>query len=95
MPAEILVEIFLLVRNDPIVPTASVTRDHGQIYTGNFALLRVTAVCVRWRLVAADFGALWTLGARGHLPRGYIVSSWWVLKQFAPTLPSESMVGTF
>ena len=35
------------------------------------------------------------LGARGHLPRGYIVSSWWVLKQFAPTLPGESMVGTF
>ena len=36
-----------------------------------------------------------SLGARGQLPRGYIVSSWWVLKQFAPTLPGESMVGTF
>ena len=36
-----------------------------------------------------------TLGARDHLPRGYIVSSWWVLKQFAPTLPSKSMLGTF
>ena len=59
MPAEILVEIFLFVRNDPIISPASATRDHGQICTGNFALLRVTAVCVRWRLVAADFGALW------------------------------------
>ena len=38
---------------------------------------------------------LFTLGARGHLPRWYIVSSLWVLKQFAPTLPSESMLGTF
>ena len=36
-----------------------------------------------------------SLGERGHLPREYIVSSWWVLKQFAPTLPSESTVGTF
>ena len=47
---------------------------------------------------AADSGHLEEsadTGARGHLPRGYIVSSWWVLKQFAPTLPSESMVGTF
>ena len=34
-------------------------------------------------------------GGKGSLTQGYIVSSWWALKQFTPTLPSESMVGTF
>ena len=37
-------------------------------------------------LNAADVGE--SLGARGHLPSGYIVSSLWVLKQFAQSLPS-------
>jgi len=36
-----------------------------------------------------------TLGARGHLPGRTIVSSWWVLKQFAPILPNGSMLGSF
>jgi len=36
-----------------------------------------------------------TLGARGHLPSRPIVSSLWVLKQFAPTLPGGSMLGSF
>jgi len=36
-----------------------------------------------------------TLGVRGHLPSRPIVSSLWVLKQFAPTLPGGSMLGTF
>jgi len=35
------------------------------------------------------------LGARGHLPGRSIVSSWWVLKQFTPTLPNRSMLGSF
>jgi len=36
-----------------------------------------------------------TLGARGHLPGRSIESSWWVLKQFAPTLPNGSVLGSF
>ena len=36
-----------------------------------------------------------TLGARGHLPSGYIVSSLWVLKQFAQSLPSRYVVSSF
>ena len=29
-----------------------------------------------------------TLGARGQLPSGSMLSTWWVLKQFAQLLPS-------
>ena len=36
-----------------------------------------------------------TLGARGHLPSGYIVSSLWVLKQFVQSLPSRYVVSSF
>ena len=36
-----------------------------------------------------------TLGARGHLPSGYIVSSLWVLKQLAQSLPSKYVVSSF
>ena len=36
-----------------------------------------------------------TLGARGHLPSGYIVGTLWVLVKFAPKIPSGSMVGIF
>ena len=36
-----------------------------------------------------------TLGAKGNIPSGYIVSSLWVLKQFAWLIPSGYMVGTF
>ena len=36
-----------------------------------------------------------SLGARGHLPRGYIVNTLRVLKQFAHTIPSGPMQGTF
>jgi hypothetical protein len=38
---------------------------------------------------------LLTLGARGHLPGGYIANTLRVLKQFAHTLPSGPMPGTF
>jgi hypothetical protein len=30
-----------------------------------------------------------SLGARGHLPCGYMVGSWWVLSKFAWQIPSE------
>jgi len=33
-----------------------------------------------------------SLGARGHLPSGYIVGTLWVLVQFTPTIPSGSML---
>jgi len=36
-------------------------------------------------LMRAD---LHTLGAKGNIPSGYIVSSLWVLKQFARLIPS-------
>jgi hypothetical protein len=36
-----------------------------------------------------------TLGARGYLPSGYIVSSLWVLKPFAQSLPTRYFLGTF
>ena len=36
-----------------------------------------------------------TLGARGHLPSGYMVSSLWVLKQFAHPIPTGYRVSTF
>jgi hypothetical protein len=29
------------------------------------------------------------LGARGHLPCGYMVGLWWVLSKFAQQIPSE------
>ena len=31
---------------------------------------------------------LYALGARGQLPSGSMLSTWWVLKQFAHLLPS-------
>ena len=36
-----------------------------------------------------------TLGAKGHLPSGYIVSLLWVLKQFTRQIPTRQMVGSF
>ena len=36
-----------------------------------------------------------SLGARGNLPSGYIVSSLRVLKQFAQSLPSGYVVSSF
>lgn len=59
MPAEVLAEIFLLVRDGSAASSASTAIGHDPVYTGNLALLRVTAVCLRWRLVASDLSALW------------------------------------
>jgi hypothetical protein len=39
--------------------------------------------------------SLMTLGERGYLPSGYIVSSLWVLKPFAQLLPTRYFLGTF
>ena len=36
-----------------------------------------------------------SLGARGHLPSGYVVSSLWVLKQFAHPMPTGYMLSIF
>ena len=36
-----------------------------------------------------------SLGAKGNIPSGYIMSSLWVLKQFTQLIPSGYMVGTF
>ena len=36
-----------------------------------------------------------TLGARGHLPSGYMVGSLWVLKQFAHPIFTGYRVNTF
>ena len=61
-----------------------------------FPLLRVTAhgFLEFHEAVLKQWNPL-TLGTRGHLPSRPIVSSLWVLKQFAPTLPGGSMLGTF
>ena len=59
VPAETLAEIFLLVRDSLTVSSISATRDHGQVHAGDFALLRMTAVCPRWRLVAINSSVLW------------------------------------
>jgi hypothetical protein len=40
------------------------------------------------RLDLNDDPAEKTLGARGHLPCGYMVGSWWVLSKFARQIPS-------
>ena len=37
----------------------------------------------------------YSLGARGHLPSGYIVSLLWVLKQFTQSLPSRYVVSSY
>ena len=49
----------MLMRDGSTVSPAQMASDHDPVYAGNFSLLRLTAVCVRWRLVAAGFGALW------------------------------------
>jgi len=59
MPTEVLIEIFLLVRDGSIITSPSTTLHHDQIYVANLALFQMTAVCSRWRLVAVDFGLLW------------------------------------
>ena len=59
VPAETLAEIFLLMRDSSTVSSISATRDHSQVHAGNFALLRMTAVCPRWRLVAINSSVLW------------------------------------
>ena len=40
-------------------------------------------------------GLLEALGAKGHLPSGYIVSLLWVLKQFARQIPTGQIMGSF
>ena len=47
------------------------------------------------RIPDTDTALPMTLGARGHLPSGYIVSSLRVLKQFAQSLPSGYVVSSF
>ena len=37
----------------------------------------------------------WTLGANPYLPTGYMVSTWWVLKQNTQHGPTGSMLITF
>ena len=37
----------------------------------------------------------YTLGAKGHLPSGHIVSLLWVLKQFAWQIPTGQIMGSF
>lgn len=59
IPTEVLTEIFLFVRDGSAVSSTSTVSGHGPVYTGNFALLRMTAVCSRWRMAGADFSALW------------------------------------
>lgn len=54
-----LTEIFLFVRDNSAFCSTSSTSDHGPVYAGNLALLCVTAVCPRWRLVATNFSILW------------------------------------
>ena len=46
-------------------------------------------------LVAGALQEVMTLGARSHLPSGYMLSTWWVLNQFAPILPSRPIEGIF
>jgi len=60
IPAEVLAEIFLLVRDGSTASSASTTSAHDQVHTGNLALIRITAVCLRWRLVATDLSVLWS-----------------------------------
>ena len=36
-----------------------------------------------------------TLGAKGYLPSGHIVSLLWVLKQFAQQIPTGQIMGSF
>jgi len=57
----------------------------------------VADTCLGFTAVAMAevFSELETLGARGCLPGRSIESSWWVLKQFTPTLPNASMLGSF
>ena len=45
----------------------------------------------------SDFSQYWrvTLGVRGQLPSGYMVSSLWFLKQFTHILPTRPMANTF
>lgn len=59
IPAETLTEIFLLVRDGSTVSSACTGSSHDLVCAGNFALLRVTATCLRWRLVAANSSLLW------------------------------------
>jgi len=57
-------------------------------------LIAPTSLILHLRVAALHWSTD-TLGARGHLPGRPIVSSLWVLKQFTPTLPGGSMLGTF
>jgi len=52
--------------------------------------------CTDFSVFCTGEKLIWqTLGVRGHLPSGYVVSTLWVLVKFNPTIPSRSMVGIF